>query len=198
MNTKSMKYLFSFVVALWASALSAQSHWSVNPSDYSGHMTIYYGLKSGDHVLSDISNYEVAAFVNGDCRGVGTIENHDGKTYGQLLVYGNTDGENVSFKFYNKNTQEEKNIYDVKFTFITDGIVGYPSDPQMFDVSADNVLLGDVNGDGKINSVDLSLLIGKILGKEDPRFIDAAGDLSGDGKYNSVDLSMLINLILNQ
>ena len=87
MNTKSMKYLFSFVLALWASALSAQSHWSVNPSDYSGHMTIYYGLKSGDHVLSDISNYEVAAFVNGECRGVGTIENHDGKTYGQLLVY---------------------------------------------------------------------------------------------------------------
>lgn len=197
MNTKSMKYLFSFVMALWALALSAQTHWSVNPSGYSGHMTIYYGLKSGNQTLTDMSNYEVAAFVNGECRGIGTIESQDGKTYGRLFVYGNTDGESVSFKYYDKGTQEEKNIYDINISFITDGQVGFPSSPQLFDV-ANNVLQGDVNGDGKINSVDLSLLIGKILGKEDSRFIDAAGDLSGDGKFNSVDLSMLINLILNQ
>jgi hypothetical protein len=110
---------------------------------------------------------------------------------------GNTDGEVITFKYYDKSTQEEKNISDVKINFSTDGIVGYPSAPQVFDV-AKNVLMGDVNGDGKINSVDLSLLIGKILGKEDARFIDAAGDLSGDGKFNSVDLSLLIKLILNQ
>jgi hypothetical protein len=58
--------------------------------------------------------------------------------------------------------------------------------------------MGDVNNDGKIDTVDLSLLINKILGKEDPRFIDAAGDLNGDGKYDTVDLALLINLILNQ
>ena len=60
------------------------------------------------------------------------------------------------------------------------------------------VVMGDVNDDGKIDTVDLSLLINKILGKEDPRFIDAAGDLNGDGKYDTVDLALLINLILNQ
>ena len=59
-------------------------------------------------------------------------------------------------------------------------------------------VMGDVNGDGKINSVDLAFLIDKILGKIDPLFIDAAGDLDGNSIYNSVDLSMLIELILNQ
>ena len=121
-------------------------------------MTIYYGLKSGDHVLSDISNYEVAAFVNGECRGVGTIENHDGKTYGQLLVYGNSDGEVVTFKYYDKSTQEEKNINNGTITFSTDGIVGYPSVPQIFDVSADNVLLGDADGDGVVDLTDAVLV----------------------------------------
>ena len=57
---------------------------------------------------------------------------------------------------------------------------------------------GDVNGDGKIDTVDLSLLINKILGIEDPRFISEAGDLNHDGNYDTVDLSLLINLILNQ
>jgi hypothetical protein len=58
--------------------------------------------------------------------------------------------------------------------------------------------LGDVNNDGKIDTVDLSLLINKILGIEDPRFINEAGDLNGDGKYDTVDLSLMIKLILNQ
>ena len=198
MNTKSMKYLFSFVVALWASALSAQSHWSVNPSDFSGHMTIYYGLKSGDHVLSDISNYEVAAFVNGECRGVGTIENHDGKTYGQLLVYGNTDGEYVSFKFYNKNTQEEKNIYDVKITFSTDGIVGYPSDPQMFDVSSDNVLLGDADGDGVVDLTDAVAIFEYFMTGSYPNFNETAADFDQDGTVDLTDAVLVFEYYMNQ
>ena len=193
MNTKSMKYLFSFVMALWASALSAQSHWSVNPSDYSGHMTIYYGLKSGDHVLSDISNYEVAAFVNGECRGVGTIENHDGKTYGQLLVYGNTDGESVSFKYYDKSTQEEKNINNGTITFSTDGIVGYPSAPQIFDVSADNVLLGDADGDGRITINDAVLTISATFGTDPVGFVRVAADMDGDGRVTINDAILIIN-----
>ena len=59
------------------------------------------------------------------------------------------------------------------------------------------IVMGDVNGDGSINAVDLSLMIGKILGKVDARFIDAAGDLDGNSQFNSVDLSLLIKLILS-
>ncbi|HEX9059589.1 MAG TPA: non-reducing end alpha-L-arabinofuranosidase family hydrolase [Clostridia bacterium] len=56
---------------------------------------------------------------------------------------------------------------------------------------------GDVNGDGKINSTDLSLMKRYILETGDLT-VKAAGDLNGDGKVNSTDASILKRFILGQ
>ncbi len=56
--------------------------------------------------------------------------------------------------------------------------------------TAPSVLLGDLNGDKKVNSTDLSLLKRYILGQNVIIDIDAA-DLNGDKKINSADYSQL-------
>lgn len=49
---------------------------------------------------------------------------------------------------------------------------------------------GDMNGDGKVNAVDLGILINYILSS------DLTGDFNADGKVNSIDLGLLIDQIL--
>ena len=52
------------------------------------------------------------------------------------------------------------------------------------------VMLGDLNGDGKISAIDLTLMRKYIAGyKVD--MIEAAADLNGDGRITAVDLTML-------
>ena len=63
MRTQSFKYLVGFVLALWASALSAQTHWSCNVNAYQYDMTVYFELqKNGVAVAAeDLGNFEVSA-----------------------------------------------------------------------------------------------------------------------------------------
>lgn len=53
------------------------------------------------------------------------------------------------------------------------------------------VLLGDLNDDGKINSIDFALLRCELLGIPHAGINKAAADLNGDGKINSIDFANL-------
>ena len=57
-------------------------------------------------------------------------------------------------------------------------------------------IMGDVNGDGKITALDLTMLTNRILGTTSPAFVEAAADINGDGKITAQDLPLLTNLIL--
>ena len=54
-------------------------------------------------------------------------------------------------------------------------------------------LVGDVNGDGDINVVDITALIDIIMNDGS----DAAADVNGDGDINVVDITALIDIIMN-
>ena len=56
-------------------------------------------------------------------------------------------------------------------------------------------LVGDVNGDGKVNVSDVSALINMIMGLT--AMDQSAADVNGDGKVNVSDVSALINIILD-
>jgi len=54
-------------------------------------------------------------------------------------------------------------------------------------------ILGDINGDGILNILDLVSLVNLILSDD---YLDT-GDLNGDGILNILDLVLLANIILN-
>ena len=56
---------------------------------------------------------------------------------------------------------------------------------------------GDINGDGKVNSKDLTRLL-KYISHEDVEVNEAALDVNGDGKVNSKDLTRLLKYISHE
>ena len=57
-----------------------------------------------------------------------------------------------------------------------------------------NVTLGDLNGDGGLNILDVVVLVNLILSGD---YSNPLGDLNQDGMYNILDIVILVNLILS-
>ena len=58
---------------------------------------------------------------------------------------------------------------------------------------------GDVNGDGKINAIDLNAIVNYILERRSFPFSfnEKAADLNGDNKINAIDVNTITNMILH-
>lgn len=55
---------------------------------------------------------------------------------------------------------------------------------------------GDVNGDNKVDIVDVNILVGVILGSDSESKYGGRADVNGDGKVDAVDINAVINIIL--
>ena len=53
---------------------------------------------------------------------------------------------------------------------------------------------GDVNGDGKVTSVDITALYNYLLNNDDSAIVN--GDQDGDGHISSVDVTAVYNILL--
>ena len=67
-----------------------------------------------------------------------------------------------------------------------------------FSMHVTDVLLGDVNGDWKINGSDIVEMVDHIMGRPSDTFILAAAELTGDGLVNGSDLVEEISLVMSQ
>ncbi len=193
---KIIKYIFCCFLALWASALSAQSWAGFDHHKYQYDMTIYYKLTN-----ATLDKYEIAAFVGDECRGVSkfvmaTGEKGISMMYGFLKVYSNvTNGETVTFKFYNKDTKEESLVPNTSVDFVSLDVKGMPSAPLEFDLGVYDKK-GDVTGDGEVDSTDLQAIVDFLLGNPPEKFSMAAADVNNDGVINVTDIVFFINNIL--
>lgn len=198
MKKNSVKYLLSFVLALWASALSAQTHWSVSPSGYQYRMTVWYLLQDNKVNVANFNDYEVAAFVGDECRGIGTVVTDGGNTVCQLLIYSNVfSGEKVTVKCYDKTTSEEKEVFGPSITFDSDGIAGMPSSPYLYDF-VQSFIPGDVDGDGEITINDVTMTISAALGRPAANFNSVAADVDGDSEITINDVTTIISMALGK
>ena len=66
----------------------------------------------------------------------------------------------------------------------------------ILDLIQEPITKGDVNGDGKVSMLDMTILIDYVLGIERDEFIFEAADLSGEGRVSIYDISLLADLIL--
>lgn len=208
MNKKMKHLLATFCLLLCASAASAQtSHWTqVSANDFQYDMTIFFTLGETDDndvftEVADLSNYEVAAFVGSELRGVAEIWNvgDPAKKVGYLRVRSNTaSGEKLSFKFYNTTTQEEKTIFGTDITFESQAKVGEASSPEKFVTNGG--IIGDVNGDEAIDLTDASLIFRyyseffedeEAMTDEGLVYNNAAADVNGDGSVDLTDASLV-------
>jgi hypothetical protein len=100
------KYFFLILFSFWFVSFLAQNpNWSVNASNYQYSMTFTASLNTNGATLSSSGDI-VAAFVNGEVRGVANVvyEAAYNKYVAYLSVYANTNGETISFKMYDSDT----------------------------------------------------------------------------------------------
>lgn len=193
--TSKLKTL-SCILCLFISTaiLHAQdSGWEMNPHDYQYDMTVYAKLVVDDNVVADFSNYEIAAFVGDECRGIAEVKTQAGYTWLYLRIRSNTaSGETVNFKIFDK-TANKAFMAAENVKFESNGSTGLPSEP--FTVTMKRYTLGDVNDDGELNISDVQDLINIIL-LNDTIEPNPAYDFNEDGDINISDVQALINHIL--
>ena len=195
---KKIKIILSCVLALWATALSAQSWSDFDYHQYQYDMTIYYTLKG-----TPLKNYSIAAFVDGECRGVGEVVTAEGSngvslTYGLLKVYSNaTSGETVTFKYFNKKENKEVVVPNASVSFTSQGVEGMPSAPFELDLGV-YLKMGDANCDGSVNTIDIVDIVNYLTGKSSStdQFSEEAADMNEYGNIDAADIVQIVNDIM--
>ena len=182
-------------MAMVAYAEGNESGWTVSPFDYQYDMTVYAQLKIDDAVVSDYSNYEVAAFVGDECRGVAEIQTKDNSTWLYIRVRSaSASGEKISFKLFDK-TEGEGKIKRIAETvdFESQGLEGMPSSP--FDLTSAKYTPGDVNDDGSINIADVTSILSIMAGNQSDSLIREAADVNDDGAINVADVTSVLSIM---
>ena len=67
-------------------------------------------------------------------------------------------------------------------------------------VSENDVLKGDVDGDGEIKAIDASLvlqIVAKIIAPDAPGIVFEAADVDGDGEIKAIDASLILQYVAN-
>ena len=133
----------------------ASTPWTVNPSDYRYDMSLYLDVTFAAAKM-DYSKYEVAVFCGDQCRGIAEVlPLGNGNECLYLRARSNHEsGETMTFKYYNKETEEILPIDGESFKFESNGRLGYPSDPYIvkiirhFDVNLSAGNGGSINQQG--------------------------------------------------
>lgn len=114
----------------------------------------------------------VGAFKDDDCRGVSPLPLSGAES--RLPVYAHEPGESVIVKYYDAANGQLLTL----------------------DTPVPLIWPGDVNRDGKVNVVDVTVTVSYILGQKPEAFSLEAADINGDGKVDSTDVTAIRNMIM--
>ncbi len=89
---------------------------------------------------------------------------------------------------------EEKTLDENKAA--VDELVAPVADALEAQREADAIIPGDVNGDGKINTVDASYILMYLVGNTPEDFVEKAADVDGDGKINTLDATAILKKLV--
>ncbi len=67
-----------------------------------------------------------------------------------------------------------------------------------FEIEVSDYTPGDVNGDGRVNGLDIVEMVDKIMGRPSDSFIFKAGDFDSNGVINGMDLVEEVSLVMSQ
>ena len=145
------------------------SHWQYDAYAYRYDMTAFVSLSINGNMVTDYSDYEIAAFCGEECRGIASVQKveRDGaeNTYGYLRIRSNQNaGETITFKVFQKSSAQEMNVNNTSVEFQSQQVVGLPSTPMLLSVvhftvsiSCDEAM-GTVSGGGSHVAGDMVTL----------------------------------------
>lgn len=98
---KNQLYTVIFALFIGLNAFAQAPDWAVNENDYQYTMS-FVSFVSVNGVQLGSENDKIAAFVNGECRGVTnlTYVASEDAYYGYLTLFSNENNESLSFKIY--------------------------------------------------------------------------------------------------
>lgn len=106
----------------------------VNTGTYPATMTAVVALPA-TLAGSLMENDQLAAFVNGECRGVGVLEKVNGLNLFFVMIHGLSDEtSNVKFKYYSSKTSYMYESNDA-LNFLIDAIYGTAQNPKTLELS---------------------------------------------------------------
>ena len=111
--------------------MAQDSHWAYDAYAFEYDMTTYLTVEYNGNQVSDLSDYEVAAFVGNECRGVSRmIKAENGSSYLYMRIRSNQkQGERIKLKVYQKSKDKEMEC-DETITFENRSVIGMPSSPR--------------------------------------------------------------------
>ena len=128
-----IKYLTWLCCLLFAGGtmMAQDSHWAYDANAFEYDMTTYLTVEYNGNEVSDLSDYEVAAFVGNECRGVSRmIKAENGSSYLYMRIRSNQkQGERIKLKVYQKSKDKEM-VCDETITFENRSVIGMPSSPR--------------------------------------------------------------------
>lgn len=119
--------LFIMIHLLCTSMLCAKvPDWSVNPSEFSNSM-VFVGAISVDRKESMHVKDQIAAFIDGEVRGVATLkyEASIDRYLAYLLIYNSVTSSDITFKIYDASDDKQMDVPNTS-TFVADGLKGDP------------------------------------------------------------------------
>ncbi len=137
-TTKTLVYPSAFNIERTVNNITpTNKYWSVNPNKYSTNMSMIAVVNFNGEQMSD---YEIAAFCNDECRGTArpVFIEHLNAYMIFLTVYGNHNDE-ITFKYYDVYSEQEYNHNDDNVLYVENGTLGNISDPYILNFSGENV-----------------------------------------------------------
>lgn len=124
--------MFLLAALLWGAQGRGQDGWEVNPPAFQYTMTVT-GVGLFDCAATSNAADQVAAFINGECRGVAEFgTNVNGVQLAYLTVYDHVvSGSEVSFRLYDSATGMISDALE-GVVFTDGGIVGNAAEPFRF------------------------------------------------------------------
>lgn len=174
MKAKYLLFML-FIIACTLNLKANNDNWEFNPYAFQYDMSVYLTLSSVDNKsITDISNYQIAAFCNDECRGIAEERVIGEHKYLYLRVRSNsTEGDIINFKVKNRTTEKILKVTET-LEFKSQQIIGFPSTP--FVLNARNIYSVTFIIDGVEHRSDLYfgdiITIPTITNKEGYSFID--------------------------
>ena len=149
-----LKYLTFLCCLLFADGMvkAQNTHWTCDANAFEYDMTAYLTVGYGSSVVGNLADYEVAAFVGDECRGVSRmITTANGTPYLYMRIRSNqANGENVAFKVFQKSKNKEIECAET-LSFKSRSVVGFPSTPHCIKLVAVTYTMDvTVKGGGKV------------------------------------------------